>query len=77
MRRLNQKQKNIIIDYIKNDFFNNDYLIEQFNNEVIIIQQLEKINDYETLITDFKRLKNDLFFIDSKEDKIKYVKNFI
>ena len=30
MRKLSKKQKNIIIDYINNDFFESDLLIEKY-----------------------------------------------
>lgn len=76
MKKLSKKQKNIIIDYIKNDFFNNDLFIEKNNNEFILLKQLEKANDYETLYQDYNRLKEDLIFLADKEQKIQYVKNF-
>ena len=76
MRKLSKKQKNVIIDYIKNDFFNNDLFIEKNNNEFILLKQLEKANDYETLYQDYNRLKEDLLFLADKEQKIQYVKDF-
>lgn len=76
MRKLSKKQKNVIIDYIKNDFFNNDLFIEKNNNEFILLKQLEKVNDYETLYQDYNRLKEDLLFIADKDKKIQYVKDF-
>lgn len=75
MRKLSKKQKNIIIDYINNDFFESDLLIEKYGNFNILYSQLEKINDYETLWQDLKRITNDLLFSNNKEDKINYVKN--
>ena len=75
MRKLSKKQKNIIIDYINNDFFESDLLIEKYGNFNILYSQLEKINDYETLWQDLKRITNDLLFENNKEDKINYVKN--
>ena len=75
MRKLSKKQKNIIIDYINNDFFENDLLIEKYGNFNILYSQLEKINDYETLWQDLKRITNDLLFSNNKEDKINYIKN--
>ena len=75
MRKLSKKQKNIIIDYINNDFFESDLLIEKYGNFNILYSQLEKINDYETLWQDLKRIINDLLFENNKEDKIKYIKN--
>ena len=76
MRKLSKKQKNIIIDYIENDFFNTDLFIEKNNNECILLKQLEKANDYETLWEDYNRLKGDLIFLTDKEQKKQYVKNF-
>lgn len=76
MRYLSKKQKHIIIDYIKDGYFNNDLYINKFNNEFILLRQLEKVNDYETLYTDYHRLKSDLIFINTIEDKIKYVTDF-
>ena len=75
MRKLSKKQKNIIIDYINNDFFESDLLIEKYGNFNILYSQLEKINDYEKLWQDLKRITNDLLFENNKEDKINYVKN--
>lgn len=76
MRKLSTKQKNIIISYIKNDYFNNDCLIDKFGNYNILIKQLEKVNDYETLEQDINRLINDIIFKDTLEQKIEIVKNF-
>lgn len=76
MRKLSKKQKNVIIDYIENDFFNSDLFIEKNNNEFILLKQLEKANDYESLYQDYNRLKEDLFFLTDKEQKKQYVKNF-
>ena len=76
MKKLSKKQKNIIIDYIKNDFFNTDLFIEKNNNEFILLKQLEKANDYETLYQDYNRLKDDLLFLSDKSKKIQYVKDF-
>lgn len=75
MRKLSKKQKNIIIDYINNDFFESDLLIKKCGNDVILLKQLEKINDYETLWQDLERITYDLLFKDNKEDKINYIKN--
>lgn len=75
MRKLSKKQKNIIIDYINNDFFESDLLIGKYGNFNILYSQLEKINDYETLWQDLKRITNDLLFENNKEDKINYIKN--
>ena len=76
MRYLSKKQKNIIKDYINNGFFNNDLLIEKYGNEAILFKQLEKANDYETLYSDYKRLKSDLLFINTNDEKITYLYNF-
>ena len=77
MRRLNTKQKNVIISYINNDYFNNDCLIDKYGNYNILLMQLEKINDYETLNDDLQRLTTDLIFCNTIEEKIQKTKNFI
>lgn len=76
MRKLSTKQKNVIISYIKDDFFNNDALIDKYGNYNILLKQLEKINDYETLSQDLDRLISDLIFTDTIEEKIQAVKKF-
>lgn len=76
MRKLSKKQKNIIICYIKDNFFNNDALINKYNNFYILYKQLEKINDYETLYQDLERLKSDLIFKDTIQDKINYTLSY-
>lgn len=77
VRRLNTKQKNIIISYIKDDYFNRDCLIDKYGNYNILLMQLEKINDYETLNDDLQRLTTDLIFCNTLEEKIQKTKNFI
>lgn len=77
MRRLNTKQKNVIMSYIKNDYFNSDCLIDKYGNYNILLTQLEKINDYETLDNDLQRLTTDLIFCDTLEKKIEKTKKFI
>lgn len=76
MRYLSKKQKNIIIDYVKDHYFDNDLFIEKGINETILLKQLEKVNDYETLYQDYNRLKYDLLFINNISDKINCVLNF-
>ena len=76
MRKLSKKQKNIIIDYVKNNYFNSDLYIEKCGNEFILLKQLEKVNDYETLYNDYLRLKNDLLFKDTIQEKISYIISF-
>ncbi len=78
MRKLSTKQKNIVIDYIKNyEDFEDHYFDYKKGVRFILIKQLEKHNDYETLYQDLDRLVNDLIFKDTKEEKIDYVKKFI
>lgn len=76
MRKLSKGQKRILIDYVKSDFFNSDLLIEKYGNENILLRQLENKNDYETLYSDYKRLKQDLLFKDTIEEKINCINNF-
>lgn len=76
MRSLSKKQKNIIKDYAKNRYFDSDLLINKFNNKTILLMQLEKVNDYETLNWDVNRLIDDLLFTDTLEEKIKVIDNF-
>ena len=76
MRYLSKGQKRILKDYAKNRYFDSDLLINKFNNKTILLTQLEKVNDYETLWSDLDRLITDLVFIDSLEEKIKAIDNF-
>ena len=76
MRKLSKKQKNIIKDYTKDGYFNNDWLIGRNNNIFILITQLEKVNDYETLHSDVTRLINDIRFENNLDDKLKLIDNF-
>lgn len=76
MRYLSKGQKRIIKDYVKNGFFNDDLLIEKYGNKIILLKQLEKINDYETLYWDYERLKNDLLFTNTIDEKLKLIDNF-
>lgn len=76
MRYLSKKQKNIIKSYAKDDYFNRDLLIEKYGNKHILLMQLEKVNDYETLWSDLDRLITDLVFTDTLEEKIKVIDNF-
>ncbi len=77
MRKLSKKQKNIIKDYAKSGYFNDDLLINKYNNKSILVMQLEKVNDYETLTSDLNRLIDDLLFTNTLEEKIKLIDNFI
>lgn len=76
MRYLSKKQKNIIKDYAKDGYFDRDLLINKYNNKTILLMQLEKVNDYETLTWDVNRLIDDLLFTDTLEEKIKFIDNF-
>lgn len=73
MRKISKGQKRILIDYIRDGYFNSDLLIEKCNNEYILLRQLEAKNDYETLWSDYYRLKSDLLFKDTIQEKIDYV----
>lgn len=76
MRYLSKGQKRILKDYTISGYFNDDWLINKNNNMFILITQLEKVNDYETLYQDFTRLLNDIRFTKSLDDKIKLIDNF-
>ena len=76
MRYLSKGQKRILKDYAKNRYFDSDLLINKFNNKTILLMQLEKVNDYETLNWDVNRLIDDLLFTDTLEEKIKVIDNF-
>ena len=76
MRYLSKKQKNIIKDYAKDGYFDRDLLINKYNNKTILLMQLEKVNDYETMTWDVNRLIDDLLFTDTLEEKIKFIDNF-
>jgi len=76
MRYLSKGQKRILKDYAKDGYFNDDLLINKYGNRIILIKQLEKVNDYETLYNDLNRLIDDLRFKDGLEDKLKLIENF-
>ena len=76
MRKLSKRQKRVIKEYTVEGYFNNDWLIGKYNNMFILITQLEKINDYETLYNDVTRLINDIRFENTLENKIKLIDNF-
>jgi hypothetical protein len=76
MRRLSKRQKRVIKEYTIEGYFNNDWLIGKNNNMFILITQLEKINDYETLYQDVTRLINDIRFENTLDDKLKLIDNF-
>lgn len=76
MRYISKGQKRVLKDYAKDNYFNSDLLINKFNNKTILMMQLEKINDYETLNWDVNRLIDDLIFADTIEEKLKIIDNF-
>ncbi len=76
MRCLSKGQKRILRDYAKDGYFDSDLLINKYNNKTILLMQLEKVNDYETLTWDLNRLIDDLLFTDTLEEKIKVIDNF-
>lgn len=76
MRYISKGQKRVLKDYAKDNYFNSDLLINKFNNKTILMMQLEKINDYETLNWDVNRLIDDLVFADTIEEKLKIIDNF-
>ena len=76
MRYLSKGQKRILKDYAKDHYFDSDLYINKFNNKTILLMQLEKVNDYETLTWDVDRLIDDLLFTDTLEEKIKVIDNF-
>ena len=76
MRYISKGQKRVLKDYAKDNYFNSDLLINKFNNKTILMMQLEKINDYETLNWDVNRLIDDLIFADTLEEKLKIIDNF-
>lgn len=55
MRRLSIKQKQIIINYVKQNS-----ITPSIKNE--ILSKIEKINDYETLPQDMERFINDYIY---------------
>lgn len=76
MRYLSKGQKRILKDYTISDYFNDDWLINKNNNMFILIKQLEKVNDYETLYQDLTRLLNDIRFESTLENKLNIIDNF-
>lgn len=76
MRYLSKAQKRILKDYAKDGYFNDDLLINKYGNRIILIKQLEKINDYETLYNDLNRLLNDIRFESNLENKLSIIDNF-
>lgn len=76
MRYLSKGQKRILKDYAKDNYFNIDLWINKNNSKNILMMQLEKVNDYETLWSDIDRLIGDLIFKDTIEEKIEYIDNF-
>jgi len=76
MRYLSKGQKRILKDYTKDGYFNDDLLINKYGNKTILMIQLEKVNDYETLYSDLDRLINDLRFESNLENKLSVIDNF-
>lgn len=76
MRYLSKRQKSIIKDYARDGYFESDLLINKYGNKNILLKQLEKINDYETLWSDLDRLTSDLLFTFTLNEKIKVIDNF-
>lgn len=76
MRYLSKGQKRILKDYAKNKFFESDLLINKYGNKTILIKQLEKVNDYETLNQDLERLIDELLFTYTLEEKLQKIDNF-
>jgi hypothetical protein len=76
MRYLSKGQKRILKDYAKDGYFNDDWLINKNNNMFILITQLEKVNDYETLYQDLTRILNDIRFESTLENKLNIIDNF-
>ena len=76
MRYLSKGQKRILKDYTISGYFNNDWLINKNNSMFILITQLEKVNDYETLYNDLTRLLNDIRFESNLENKLNIIDNF-
>ena len=70
MRRLSVKQKNIVQKYWEEDML--DYTnVEYHYNKEKLLEELEKINDYETMWCDLERLIQDLHFSDNYIETIK------
>lgn len=84
MRRLNRKQKSIIKGYIKhhyftyssNSLFDTTLYIEKIGVETNLLEELEKVNDYETLWQDYVRLKGDLIGR-TEEEQLKILEEFV
>lgn len=76
MRYLSKGQKRILKDYTISGYFNDDWLINKNNNMFILITQLEKVNDYETLYQDLTRILNDIRFESNLENKLNIIDNF-
>lgn len=69
MRKLNMKQKKIVQRYWEEDKLDSTN-VEYYNNKEELLEELEKINDYETMWSDLDRLINDLYFSDNIEQTI-------
>lgn len=69
MRKLNMKQKKIVQRYWEEDKLDSTN-VEYYNNKEELLEELEKINDYETMWCDLDRLINDLYFSEDYEQTI-------
>ena len=69
MRKLNMKQKKIVQRYWEEDKLDSTN-VEYYNNKEELLEELEKINDYETMWSDLDRLINDLYFSEDYEQTI-------
>ena len=81
MRHLSKGQKKVLKDYARDGFFMlNEYGVlelKMYGNDIILMKQLERINDYETLYDDVNRLLNDLLFCNSKDEQVEKIEAFI
>jgi hypothetical protein len=69
MRKLNMKQKKLVQKYWEEDKLDSTN-VEYYNNKKELLEELEKINDYETMWCDLDRLINDLYFSKDYEQTI-------
>jgi hypothetical protein len=70
MRKLSAKQKKIVQRYWEEDKLDNTNVEYHLNKEQLL-EELEKINDYETLWSDLDRLICDLIFSDNYIETIR------
>ena len=69
MRKLNMKQKKIVQRYWEEDKLDSTN-VEYHLYKKQLLEELEKINDYETMWSDLDRLINDLYFSEDYEQTI-------